>query len=294
MGISVRATGPALALALLLGCWAAPPAAAVDTEPPKVVVRVDGDSLRMPSSLRPGWYRFVVRVRGASSDGVQLVRPRAGYSVSEFADDLDAAVGSGRAAKRAAKRLKDNARMWGGTEVEGGTTGVFWQKLPRGRLFVTSGHPGATPHVVTVSGARRPSLPPVAASVATVADGSLTLSASSLPTTGVLKVRNRGTRDHRVGIAKLATGSTATDVTAYFELVVAMLTGEPATDAPELTSPFDESVFGAVTQLLQPGGSQYLRYALPAGNYVSLCPVAPSGSVDFDVLDGEVAAATLG
>ena len=49
-----------------------------------------------------------------------------------------------------------------------------------------------------------------------------------------------------------------------------------------------------MTQLLQPGGSQYLRYALPAGNYVSLCPVAPSGSVDFDVLDGEVAAATLG
>ena len=139
LGACDRAGARACAAAGLLGGAAA---AAVDTEPPKVVVRVDGDALRMPSTLRPGWYRFVVRVRGASSDGVQLVRPRAGYSVSEFADDLDAAVGSGRAAKRAAKRLKANARMWGGTEVEGGTTGVFWQKLPRGRLFVTSGHTG--------------------------------------------------------------------------------------------------------------------------------------------------------
>ena len=294
MGISVRATGPAIAVALLLGCWAVPPAAAVDTEPPKVVVRVDTDSLRMPSTLRPGWYRFVVRVRGASSDGVQLVRPRAGYSVSEFADDLDAAVGSGRAAKRAAKRLKDNARMWGGTEVEGGTTGVFWQKLPRGRLFVTSGNTADTPRVVTVSGARRPSMPPVAASVATVADGSLTLSGSSLPASGVLKVRNRGTRDHRVGIAKLATGRTAADVMAFFEMYLAMVTGEPATGDAEAASPFDESVFGAVTQLLRPGGSQYLRYALPAGDYVALCPFSPSGSMDLDVMDGELAAATLG
>lgn len=192
MGISLRGTGPALALALVLGCWAAPPAAAVDTEPPKVVVRVDDAGIRMPSTLRPGWYRFVVRVRGASSDGVQLVRPRAGYSASEFAADLDTADGSGHAARRAGTRLRANARMWGGTEVEGGTTGVFWQKLPRGRLFVTSGRTGDAPLEVTVSGTRRPSTPPVAAAVATVADGSLTLSAPSLPGTGIVKVRNRG------------------------------------------------------------------------------------------------------
>ena len=172
-------------------------------------------------------------------------------------------------------RLKANARMWGGTEVEGGTTGVFWQKLPRGRLFVTSGQTGDAPHVVTVSGARRASMPPVAATVATVADGSLTLSGSSLPATGVVKVRNRGTRDHRVGLAKLAPGRTATDVMTFFENYFALLAGTSATGDPEPASPFDESVFGAVTQLLQPGASQYLRYALPAGDYVALCPVSP-------------------
>jgi len=294
MGISLRGTGPALALALLLGCWAAPPAAAVDTGAPKVVVRIDGDELRMPSTLRPGWYRFVVRVSGASSDGVQLVRPRAGYSASEFAADLDAAAGSGRAAKRAGARLTANARMWGGTEVEGGTTGVFWQRLPRGRLFVTSGRTGDAPHVVTVTGARRPSQPPVAAGVATVAEGSLTLSGPSLPATGIVKVRNRGTRDHRVGLAKLAPGSTATDVLTFFEMYLAMLTGTAATGDPEAASPFDESVFGAVTQLLQPGASQYLRYVLPAGDYVALCPVSPNGTLDFDIVHGELAAATLG
>ena len=88
-------TGPALALALLLGCWAAPPAAAVDTEPPRVVVRVDGDAApdaddaaaRLVPVRGPG--------RSGSSDGVQLVRPRAGYSASEFAGDLAAAAGRG-------------------------------------------------------------------------------------------------------------------------------------------------------------------------------------------------------
>ena len=195
----------------------------------------------------------------ASSDGVQLVRPRAGYSASEFADDLAAADGSGRAAERAVTRLKANARMWGGTEVEGGTTGVFWQKLPRGRLFVTSGRTGDAPLVVTVSGARRPSVPPVAATVATVADGSLTLSGSSLPATGVLKVRNRGTRDHRVAPPSWRRAAPRRTSLAFFEMYVAMLTGTPATGDPRAASPFDESVFGAVTHAAAAG-----RLAVPA------------------------------
>lgn len=73
-----------------------------------------------------------------------------------------------------------------------------------------------------------------------------------------------------------------------------MLTGTPATGDHEAASPFDESVFGAVTQLLQPGASQYQRYVLPAGDYVALCPVSPDGAFDFDLAHGELAAATLG
>jgi hypothetical protein len=98
-----------------------------------------------------------------------------------------------------------------------------------------------------------------------------------------------------VGLAKLAPGRTATNVTTFFEMYFALLSGTSATGDPEAASPFDESVFGAVTQLLQPGASQYLRYVLPAGDYVALCPVSPPGAtLSIDLMDGELAAATLG
>jgi hypothetical protein len=81
-------------------------------------------------------------------------------------------------------------------------------------------------------------------------------------------------------------------VVTYFQAMLAALTGTTA-DQVEPTSPLDEAVFGAVTQSLDPGVRQFLRYSLPAGDYAALCPTFDERTFDLHLLHGELAAATL-
>lgn len=286
----------ALAVLLAGGTVAAPVAAGAATattaDPARVVVTVADGHVRLPAVLRPGLHRFVVRVTG-STDGVQLVRPRAGYSLADYrADEKLMATGTTtRSRHRAAERIRLGTRMWGGTLADRGTTSVFWQRLPRGRVFVASQRLPWEAPMVTVTGTALQTTAPRLAGVASVTDGSLQLPAD-LPASGTLLVRNVGPADHQVGLARLADGKTVADVTAFFQAYAAQA-GTAGGSTPEPASPFDESVYGAVTQLLGAGGSQYLQYRLPPGGYAALCPEVASGTFDLHLMHGELAPAAL-
>lgn len=274
---------------VLSGPVTAAPAGAALPAPDRVVVVVEDGNVRMTSALRPGGHRFVVRSRGSQED-VQLARPRRGYTVQEYRRDMARIHGSvDRAARAAERRVNDNVRFQGGVVVESGQRGVFWQTVSRGRLWVTSQTSAPKVHEVRVSGRKRRTSPTPVSATLTVAEGSVA-APLTMPARGVLGFRNGGTVPHMVGLAKLAEGRTAADVAAYLD---AMLDVDAAAGSAELVSPFDDSVFGAATTSVHPGGAMSMHYALPPGEYVAVCVVHDVATRDFHIQHGELTAVTL-
>jgi hypothetical protein len=288
---SLGAAVAAVALASGAVVGAAPASAAV--APPGVKVTLKDGHVRLaPDTLRPGLYRFAVEVPGGAPDGLQLVRPRAGYSAAEFARDSDlVSSGTPTQARRAQRRLDANARMWGGLVVDGPATENFWQSLPAGRVFLVSQRRPREVRVVRVTGERRRTSVPGANAVIDVADGALTTTATALPTSGTVLVRNTGTETHVAGLAKLAPGKTIDDVRAYFTNIF----GDPSNpDAPAPEDPFDNSEYGAAALFLDPGTREWLHYDLSAGSYALICYQLELETFEFHLVDGEMAAVTIG
>jgi hypothetical protein len=284
-----RLRGTAALLVLLAGAAPAGPAAAAPTDPDPVVVTVRDGEVRMPSSLRPGQHRFVLRARG-SQDGVQLIRPRRGYSAAEYRRDA-ARVESGAApvARRAERRINANVRLRGGALADEGRRAVFWQTLSAGRLWAVSESRPQDVHQVRVSGRLLRAPAPAASTTIIVADRSVRTPAT-MPAAGVFELRNAGTVPHMVGLAKLVPGRTAADAVAYLQ---AVLDPGSTLGAAELTSPFDDSVFGAPTMSVHPRERMLLRYALPAGDYIAVCVTPDLASGQLHIQQDEIVGVTL-
>jgi hypothetical protein len=218
---SLGAAVAAVALASGAVVGAAPASAAV--APPGVKVTLKDGHVRLaPDTLRPGLYRFAVEVPGGAPDGLQLVRPRAGYSAAEFARYSDlVSSGTPTQARRAQRRLDANARMWGGLVVDGPATENFWQSLPAGRVFLVSQRRPREVRVVRVTGERRRTSVPGANAVIDVADGAAAL-------------------------------------------------------------------------FLDPGTREWLHYDLSAGSYALICYQLELETFEFHLVDGEMAAVTIG
>ena len=288
---SAGAAVAALAVASGAVVAAAPASAAV--APPRVKVTLaDGHVRTVASTLRPGLYRFVVEVPGGAQDGLQLVRPRAGYTVAEFTRDTDlVSRGTPTQVRRAQHRLESEARLWGGVVVDGPATESFWQSLPAGRVWLVSQRRPSEVRVVRVAGERRRTTVPGQDATVDVTEGSLTTTSATLPTVGTVLVRNRGSETHVVGLAKLAPGRTIEDVRSYFTNIF----GDPSDpDAPAPEDPFDATEHGAAVLYLAPGAREWLRYDLSAGSYAVICYQLETGSFSFHLVDGELAAASVG
>ena len=264
---------------------AVPASAAVDATRVKVVVR-DGHVRSAPDALRPGLHRFAVEVAGGAETGLQLVRPRSGYTAGEYARDAElASTGTLVQVRRAQRRIADHARQWGGVVVDGPATEVFWQSLPAGRVFLVTPDRPSEVHRVRVSGDRRRATVPATTARVEVTEGSLTSSAVTLPTRGTLQISNTGTQTHVVGMAKLAPGKTVDDVIAYFTSVF--------TD-PAAEDPFDEAEFGAAALYQDPGSREWLRYDVTPGNYVVICYDVELSDFSIHLVAGEMVGVTVG
>jgi hypothetical protein len=286
-----RAAAAVLALGILGPLTAAPAEAAAPAARDRVLVRLGDSGVRMTDSLRPGLHRFVVAA-GDGQDDLQLIRPRAGYTVEEYARDLErAGSGSDRAVRSATRRMDANLRLRGGVVVDDGQRAVFWQTVARGRLWVVSHDRPRDVHQVKVTGRRARSAAPAPSATLTVTDGAVHVSATTLRPKGVFRFRNDGSVPHMVGLAKLVDGGTAEDVLAYVE---AVLGDDSTVDPTTLASPFDDEVFGAPTAALSPGGRMLMRYALPPGDYVAVCVAADREAVRLHLQDGEVTGVRLG
>ena len=281
------------AVAVAAGALTGASPASAAGDPPRVKITVrDGHVRSAPDTLRPGLYRFAVEVAGGAETGLQLVRPRAGYTAGEYARDAElASTGTSVQAHRAQRRIDANARMWGGVVVDGPATEVFWQSLPAGRvLLVTPDRPDEV-HLLRVKGDRRRTPVPATTAQVDVGDGTLTSSSVTLPTSGTLQIRNTGTRTHVVGMAKLAPGKTADDVVAYVNSIFS----EPADpDAPANEDPFDAAEFGAAAMYQDPGSREWLRYDVTPGNYVVFCYQVEMADFSFHLVDREIVGVTVG
>jgi hypothetical protein len=274
---------------LVSGLVTAGPAGAAPPAPDRVVVTLEDGAVGMTSFLRPGEHRFVVRARG-SQDGVQLIRPRRGYSVEEYRRDMTR-LGSAvdRVARAADRRITESLWFRGGVLVDEGDRAVFWQTLSVGRLWVVSESLPRDVHEVRVSGRVQRTAPTPVSATLTVSDGSVQTPVT-MPARGVLRFLSTGTQPHMVGLAKLVDGRTAADAAAYFN---AIFDGAPLGDTSELVSPLDESVFGAPTMSVHPGGAMSMRYSLPPGEYIAVCVVLDKASEKYHIQHGEFVGVTL-
>ncbi len=284
--------GVSVGMALLIGSpLAAAPAVAAPPVPDRVLVRVDDSGVRMTDTLRPGRHRFVVVAKGGEQDGLQLIRPRAGYTVEEYTRDLRAGSGSDRAARSATRRMEANLGLRGGVMVDRGRRAVFWQTVSRGRLWVVAQNSPREVHQVQVTGRPDRVSAPRPSATLTVTDGSVLVPPTALRTRGVFRFRNQGAVPHMIGLARLVDGRTAADATAYLD---AIFGDDPSLDPATMEDPFDDEVYGAPTMSVHPGGSMLMKYSLPPGDYVAVCIVLDWTTKRLHAQRGELAAVRVG
>ncbi len=235
----IRAAVAVLAVPLAL---VAPPTVSAHElpAPSKVTIRVDGDDVTMPGSLRSSRYRFVV-----SGGGIQVVKVDKGYTRAEFVRDLRSD------SKRAFNRTMNNLRFFGGVMPDRGQSAEFWQTLYTGTYWVLPVD-GPLPRAadikaVTVYGSVRATAWPGSSGVVTLHEKRIGAPAQ-LPRSGRLLVRNRGTDIDLMIVFRLAPGKTIDD-----------LRNDDHEAVDDIAVPV--AVLSADTQMLW-------KYSLRPGNYV--------------------------
>jgi hypothetical protein len=253
----------AVAVGLTMSAFLSTVAAAAPAQAAGAVeVIVRPASVSTIATLRPGLHKFATTFR--RSDGAfALIQPRAGYSLKEYRRDATAALlGSGRTAVRAERRLAENSQRRSGVYGLQGQTLVVWQRVHRGRLWVASSLQAGIVEKVTVKGSRTSATAPDARTI-TARDGAIAAPVS-LPPTGVLQFRNRGTEQHHVAVLRLKPGKTSADVAAYITSVIQDDPDNPTA----LEDPVDIEGSQATPQPVEPGDRIWLRYSLDPGAYV--------------------------
>ena len=239
------------------------PAEAPAPAPRTVTVRVGEDgSLTMPSTLRPGRYRFVVT--GDSCACVQAAKVLRSYGKERFFSDV---VGSTAAA---AQRVSTRVRFVGGTNSGPGRSAVFYATLSSGRYWFYTPFAADSPglvRTVTVAGTVRSSSAPSVAATITSTGGAVSGSTAA-PLRGNLLVRNRGTAARQVVLVQLARGRTLADARRWLT--------DPE---PEGASPLTE--VQTATAVMGPGTQMVWGYDLPAGTYVAVSYSPYGGETPF-------------
>lgn len=261
--LSLCLTGTVLSTVAVGGAQAA--------EAPTVRVHITKyHNVKMPTHLRPGVHRFVVR--STRSAGFQLLRPHAGYTKREFAHDIRVGFQGNVAAF---KRFERNTELLGGVNTDrGGVPGVMWTRLPRGRVWALDASADRTPprKVLTlhVAGARIPGVLPGRATLRAINETDFAKRPRAIPDSGRLIVRNNSTDNHFFGLAKLYPGKTVADFAEWVEQTM------QGNDTPPPVN-FDVGVDSGV---VSPGHAQSLKYDIPAGHYILLC-FWPDADEDF-------------
>ncbi|MDP9398360.1 MAG: hypothetical protein M3P96_11325 [Actinomycetota bacterium] len=231
--------------------------------PRTVTVRAGEDgSLTMPSTLRPGRYRFVVT--GDSCACVQAAKVLRSYGKERFFSDV---VGSSAAA---AQRVSTRVRFVGGTNSGPGRSAVFYATLSSGRYWFYTPFAADSPglvRTVTVAGTVRSSSAPSVAATITSTGGALSGSAAA-PLRGNLLVRNRGTAARQVVLVQLARGRTLADARRWLN--------DPE---PDGASPLTE--VQTATAVIGPRAQMVWGYDLPAGTYVAISYLPYGGETPF-------------
>lgn len=248
---------------------ATPSSASAPPAPPTVQVFVtQGHVVRMPTRLRPGVHRFVVRSRAAAA--FQLVKPRAGYTKREVSHDVNRGFSGSEspdpAGLRAIKRFERNVVLIGGVSSRRGHRGVMWADLASGKYWAldTNLRRLVPSKILTLTvGGRR-----VAGSI----HGTATLRAihevdwasrpRSISHAGLLTFRNDSVDNHFVVLARLAKGKTVADFRRFVDKINH---GQDPGKPPILETGGLDS--GAVS----PGHEMTLRYDLARGRYVLMC-----------------------
>lgn len=219
-------------------------------------------NVKMPTRLRPGMHRFVVR--STKDAGFELVRPHAGYTKREFSHDIRVGF---RGDVAAFKRFERSTDLLGGVNPQGrGPAEVMWVRVPRGRVWALDASPDRVPprKVLTlhVAGARVPGVLPGRATLRAIHETDFAKRPRSIPGSGRLIVRNNSTDNHFFGIVRLRAGKTVADFAEWIDQV------KQGNDAPP---PVNFDVGGVDSGVVGPGHAMSLKYGLPAGDYVLVC-----------------------
>jgi hypothetical protein len=143
--------------------------------------------------------------------------------------------------------------------------------------FVTA--PDGAPHVAhgmvkvfDVSGKSNLKPPTDGVADVTLNDTAITVPPGDVPKNLSVKVTNEGTAPHSFQLVKLNEGKTLDDAYTYFNTLLE--TGKADGEAPAVL------VGGVAT--VAPGGTAYLEWSLPAGNYAYLITDGDAPNTDYD------------
>jgi hypothetical protein len=260
--LSLCLTGTVLSTATATGAQAA--------EAPTVRVWISKyHNITMPTQLRPGVHRFVVR--SAKQSSFQLVKPHAGYTKRDVARDVATMFEK----PKALRHFERNVELLGGVSSHPGAPGIMWVRVPRGRYWVVDTMPEKLlPRKIrdlTSAGVRLPGVLPGQPTLRAINEVDWTPHPKSIPGSGRVVLRNNSVDNHFFSMARLAPGKTVDDFAAWVEDAK-----NGGSSPPPLS--FDT---GLDTGVVGPGRAMSLKYDLPSGNYVLMCwwPDADMGNM---------------
>jgi hypothetical protein len=220
--------------------------------------------VHMPTQLRPGVHRFVVR--SVKSSAFQLLRPHRGYTKREAVRDVTRGLITEQSNVRALRRFERNTELLGGVSSAPGTPGVMWARLHAGRYWAVDTNlmklgPRKL-HTVDVRGHRVAGALPAGPTLRAIHETQWAPKPASIPARGVLRFVNDSTDNHFIAMGKLLPGKTVDDFAAWVKAVQGGAQTPP---------PLDMSSPGLDSGALSPGHAMAMRYHVPPGDYVLTC-----------------------
>jgi hypothetical protein len=260
---------------LVAGTVAASPAGAASTAqapgPGAIHVSISATHhVTMPTHLRPGGHKFMVRSAGNS--GFQLLRATPGYTKAEAARDANRGLNHTHIA--ALVRFEAHVKLLGGVGSSAQHLGVMWVHLPAGTYWAVDTAPRMVQaqRILTVHVAGQRVQAGVKGTALVRAIHEHTWAGQKMiPHRGRLRFINSSADNHFIVLAKLAQGKTIRDFARWVRQVKHGHQGPPPLD---LSAELDSGA-------LSPGHSMALRYQLPPGHYVLTCfwPDAGMGGI---------------
>ncbi len=228
---------------------------------PTVHVRINADrQVSMPSRLRPGVHRFVVR--SAKSSSFQIVKPHAGYTKHKLAHDVAVMFGD----VKALKRFERNVRLVGGVASRHGERGVMWTRLGVGHYWVVDTNDNNTTPAdlfdLRVGGRGIGGHLGGAATLRAINEVDFAKRPRAIPSSGRVVLRNDSEDNHFFSMAKLLPGKTMKDFRKWIK---------GAANGEQAPPPVDESAPGMESGVLSPGAAMSMHYNLARGHYVLIC-----------------------